>query len=43
MDVCVGLKLDVFSYGTVINGLMKSGCLEDALKMLDETCERGES
>ncbi|KAG5521871.1 hypothetical protein RHGRI_034185 [Rhododendron griersonianum] len=35
-----GLKPDV-SYGTVINGLAKSGDLSGALKVFDEMSERG--
>ncbi|KAG5529214.1 hypothetical protein RHGRI_029792 [Rhododendron griersonianum] len=40
--MCVwGLKPDVVSYGTVINGLAKSGDLSGALKVFDEMSQRG--
>ncbi|PQQ12841.1 pentatricopeptide repeat-containing protein [Prunus yedoensis var. nudiflora] len=38
-----GLKPDVFSYGTLINGLAKSGNLCDALDVFDEMVDRGVS
>ncbi|XP_021729730.1 pentatricopeptide repeat-containing protein At3g09060-like [Chenopodium quinoa] len=36
-----GVRPDGYSYGTLINGLVKCGTLLDALKVFDEVSERG--